>query len=383
MSKNPLAELYTQGQSAWLDNIHREMIQSGELEQMIREDALKGITSNPTIFQKAIASGSRYQDSIAGMLQTKNDYNARDLFYQLAIDDIQHAADLLKPVYEETKFCDGLVSIEVSPELAYDTEGTIKEARHLHNTVNRPNVMIKVPATKEGLPAIETLIAEGISINATLLFSVERYKDVAKAFLRGLETRAANGNDLAHVASVASFFVSRVDVLVDKLLEEKLSTANDQQRNSISTLKGGIAIANAKLAYKIYQELFSSDHFKSLKAKGAQTQRLLWASTGVKNPDYRDVLYIEELIGPDTVNTMPPATMAAFKEHGNVALTLTRDTDQAQQAISTLGSLGLDLNAITDQLEKDGVRLFIESFNALLESIQSSMQQIQQQAKGS
>jgi transaldolase/glucose-6-phosphate isomerase len=383
MSKNPLEQLYSQGQSAWLDNIHREMIQSGELEQMIREDALKGITSNPTIFQKAIANGTRYQDSISGMLQTKNDYNARDLFYQLAIDDIQHAADLLKPVYEETNFCDGLVSIEVSPELAYDTEATIKEARHLHNTVNRPNVMIKVPATKAGLPAIETLIAEGISVNATLLFSVERYKDVAKAFLRGLETRAANGNDLAHVASVASFFVSRVDVLVDKLLEEKLSTANDQQRNTITTLKAGIAIANAKLAYKVFEELFSSDQFKPLQTKGAQTQRLLWASTGVKNPDYRDVLYIEELIGPDTVNTMPPATMAAFKEHGNVALTLTRDTDQAQQAISTLGSLGLDLNAITDQLEKEGVRLFIESFNALLESIQSSMQQIQQQAKGS
>ena len=383
MSKNPLEELYSQGQSAWLDNIHREMIQSGELEQMIREDALKGITSNPTIFQKAIASGTRYQDSIASMLQTKNDYNARDLFYQLAIDDIQHAADLLKPVYEETKFCDGLVSIEVSPELAYDTEGTIKEARHLHNTVNRPNVMIKVPATKAGLPAIETLIAEGISINATLLFSVERYKDVAKAFLRGLKTRAANGNDLAHVASVASFFVSRVDVLVDKLLEEKLSTASDQQHNTLTALKGGIAIANAKLAYKVYEALFSSDQFKSLKTKGAQTQRLLWASTGVKNPDYRDVLYIEELIGPDTVNTMPPATMAAFKEHGNVALTLTRDTDQAQQAISTLGSLGLDLNAITDQLEKEGVKLFIESFNSLLESIQSSMQQIQQQATGS
>ncbi|NOX43259.1 MAG: transaldolase [Gammaproteobacteria bacterium] len=382
MSKNPLAVLYSQGQSPWLDNIHREMIHNGELAEMIKSDSLKGITSNPSIFQKAISSGTAYQDSILAMLKTKPDYNARDLFYDLAVEDIQNAADLLKPVYEETNYCDGMVSIEVSPDLAYDTQGTIQEARYLYEKVGRANVMIKVPATKEGLPAVEALIADGISVNVTLLFSVERYKEVANAYLRGLETRLKKGDDISHIASVASFFVSRVDALVDKLLEEQLASANDDQRSLISNLKGSIAIANAKLAYSAYQDLFSSDQFQTLKDKGAQTQRLLWASTGVKNPSYSDVLYIETLIGADTVNTMPPATMAAFKDHGQVANTLTQGAEQAANDVSTLSTLGLDLNAITTQLEKEGVNLFIDAFNDLVKSIQSTMQNIQQRATG-
>ncbi len=383
MSKNPLAVLYSQGQSAWLDNIHREMIHNGELAGLIKNDSLKGITSNPSIFQKAMTSGTAYQDSIEKILKSKPDCHARDLFYDLAIEDIQNAADLLKPVYEETNYCDGMVSIEVSPDLAYDTEGTIKEARYLHQKVNRANVMIKVPATKEGLPAIETLIAEGISINVTLLFSVERYKDVADAYLRGLETRLKNGGDISRIASVASFFISRVDVLVDKLLEEQLTSAsNDQQRSLISSLKGGIAIANAKLAYSEYQTLFSSDRFNALKDNSAQTQRLLWASTGVKNPSYSDVLYIETLIGVDTVNTMPPATMDAFKDHGQVSISLTQGVEQAAGAVSTLSTLGLDLDEITTQLEKEGVNLFVDAFNDLVKSIQSTIQNIQQKATG-
>ncbi len=383
MSKNPLAVLFSQGQSPWLDNIHRKMIHNGELAGLIKNDSLKGITSNPSIFQKAMTSGTAYQDSIEKILKSKPNYSARDLFYDLAVEDIQNAADLLKPVYEETNYCDGMVSIEVSPDLAYDTEGTIKEARYLHQKVDRANVMIKVPATKEGLPAIETLIADGISINVTLLFSVERYKEVADAYLRGLETRLKKGGDISQIASVASFFISRVDVLVDKLLEEQLTSASDhQQRSLISSLKGCIAIANAKLAYSEYQTLFSSDRFKALKDNGAQTQRLLWASTGVKNPSYSDVLYIETLIGEDTVNTMPPATMDAFKDHGQVSISLTQGVEQATAAVSTLDALGLDLDKITTQLEKEGVNLFIDAFNDLLKSIQSTIQNIQQKATG-
>jgi len=383
MSTNPLALLYSQGQSAWLDNIHREMVHNGELEGLIKNDSIKGVTSNPSIFQKAMSSGNAYQDAIEQLLKSNPNINARDLFYDLAVEDIQNAADLLKPVYEESSYKDGMVSIEVSPGLAYDTEGTIKEARYLHQKVDRANVMIKVPATKEGLPAIETLISEGISINVTLLFSVERYVDVANAFIRGLQTRVDNGGDISRIASVASFFISRVDVLVDKLLEEQLTSANeDEQKNLISSLKGKIAIANAKLAYADYEKIFSSDQFKTLLDKKAQTQRLLWASTGVKNPTYSDVLYVETLIAKDTVNTMPPATMEAFKDHGTASPTLTDDVEQAAKDVATLSTLNLDLDEITNQLEKEGVTLFIDAFNDLLKSLESTMQNIQQKATG-
>ena len=377
MKNNPLVELYAQGQSAWLDNIHKEIIENGEVAKMISEDALKGITSNPSIFQKAMTQSDSYHDSILRLLKKNPDYHERDLFFDLAIEDIQNAADLLKPVYKTTGYRDGYVSIEVSPDLAYDTQATIKEARYLYKKVNRKNIMIKVPATKEGLPAIEELTADGISINATLLFSVERYLEVADAFIKGLEKRNSNGGDLNQIASVASFFISRVDATIDKLLEEKLAAASDDNKKIISNIMGSIAISNAKISYQGYEELFSSNRFKVLQDKGAQTQRLLWASTGVKNPDYRDVLYIEQLIGPDTVNTMPPATMAAFKDHGNIEVTLTQELNQAQQAVALLPTLDIDLNAITDQLENDGVRLFTESFDDLLSSIHDTMVSIQ------
>lgn len=379
---NPLVKLYAHGQSAWLDNIHRELIHDGELGKLISQDALKGITSNPSIFQKAITKGNSYQDSIRSLMQKNPDYDERTLFFDLAIEDIQNAASLLKPVYKESGYRDGYVSIEVSPDLAYDPQGTIKEARYLFKKINRKNVMIKVPATLEGLEAIEELTAEGISVNATLLFSVKRYNQVAEAYIRGLEKRVANGGDLTQVASVASFFISRVDVLVDKLLEEKLSTADEDMKKIISNIKGTVAIANAKIAYGDYEDLFNSKRFEALKQNGAQSQRLLWASTGVKNPNYSDVLYIEKLIGRDTVNTMPPATMDAFRDHGEVSLSLSENLPQALQSVAILPTLGLDLDSITAELEKDGVRLFIESFDDLLASIKESMMNIQNQASG-
>lgn len=368
---NPLMELQNFGQSPWYDNIQRGMLRSGEMERMIREDGLKGVTSNPTIFEKAINGSKDYDDALAHLLQHDPKQSSRDLFFSLAIEDIQQAADLLRPVYDKTGGADGMISLEVSPDLAHDTSSTVAEARRLAARVNRPNLMIKVPATKAGLPAITTLIANGINVNVTLLFAVRRYEEVIEAYIAGLELAHKNGKPLDKIASVASFFVSRVDALVDKLLDEKLKTAAPEQHALIKSVQGKAAIANAKLAYQSYQRYFSTPRFEQLRKAGAHAQRLLWASTGVKNPSYSDVMYIETLIGPDTVNTIPPATYKAFKEHGQVRPTLQEHMGEARVNIDLIEHLGVNLDAVTQQLEDEGVESFASSFKTLLAAIEA------------
>jgi len=361
---NPLRRIQNFGQSIWYDNIERRMLQSGELARLIHEDGLRGITSNPTIFEKAITTSNDYDDSLAKWLYTAARQDSRALFFNLAIEDIQGAADLLKPVYDATHGRDGFVSLEVSPDLAYDVEGTIAEAERLHDRVNRANLMIKVPATQEGVLAFENLVMKGINVNVTLLFSVERYKEVVEAYLVGLETRVRQGLAISGIASVASFFVSRVDTAVDTLLKVHSTTNPDAAQ-----LQGRIAIANAKLSYAWYQQIFNSSRFEKLRQAGAATQRLLWASTGTKNPDYSDVLYLDSLIGPDTVNTVPPATYAAYKDHGEPRTSLTEVMDEAKQQITMLKSLGIDIETVTKQLETEGVQAFAKSFTNLLKAI--------------
>lgn len=370
MSKNPLARLPELGQSVWYDNIHRAMIHSGELAQLMNQDGLRGITSNPSIFEKAITAGEHYDNSLAELVKANPKASARDHFFALAIQDIQAAADVLRPVYEQTGARDGYVSLEVSPDLANDTQGSIAEARALFARLERPNVMIKIPATREGIPVIEQLTNDGINVNVTLLFAVDRYIDAAQAYLRGLAARHGRGEPIARIASVASFFVSRVDNALDPLL----------QKAGKRDLAGRCAIANAKLAYANYQRLYNSQEFAPLKAAGAQTQRLLWASTGVKNPDYSDVLYVDNLIGPDTVNTLPPATYQAFKDHGQARQTLGDGVDRAAEMLATLPSLGMDLAAITAQLEAEGVAAFVKSFDNLLGAIDKKVTAIKHRA---
>jgi transaldolase len=314
---NPLQALLGYGQSMWLDYIRRDLITSGKLKTMIAEDGLRGMTSNPSIFEKAIGESSLYDDMLKSLASQPNlDATAR--YEKIAIRDIQDAADVLKPVYQESKFHDGYVSLEVSPLLAHKTQETIEEARRLWKTVGRENVMIKVPGTAEGIPAIRQLIGEGININVTLLFAQEVYEQVADAYIAGLEEFAKRGGDLKKMASVASFFISRIDTLVDSMIDDKLKSADTPQKTLLESLKGKIAIANGKLTYQRYQQIFSGPRWEVLAAKGAQTQRVLWASTSTKNPAYRDVMYVEELIGPDTVDTMPPATVDAFRDHGKL-----------------------------------------------------------------
>ena len=360
---NPLRRLQDFGQSIWYDNIERKMLHSGKLARLIDEDGLRGVTSNPTIFEKAISSSNDYDGSLAKWLHIETHQDSRSLFYNLAIEDIQGAADLLKPVYDETQGRDGYVSLEVSPDIAYDVKATIAEADRLHDRVNRPNLMIKVPATEEGVVAFENLVAKGINVNVTLLFSVARYKEVVDAYLAGLETRLRQGLTINNIASVASFFVSRVDSAVDKLLEQL------KPNNAVATLQGRTAIANAKLAYAWYQRVFESPQFETLRQAGANTQRLLWASTGTKNPEYSDVMYIDSLIGPDTVNTVPPTTYVAYKDHGQPRETLTEGLHEAEQQMATLKNIGIDLDAVTNKLEDDGVQSFASSFTNLLNAI--------------
>lgn len=363
---NTLQQLQTLGQSIWYDNIQRSMLGSnGELARMIREEGLAGVTSNPTIFEKAIGGSNDYDASLRQLLQQNNQLSSRELFFSLAIEDIQQAADLLLPVYKATSGRDGYVSLEVSPDLAYDTAGTIAEGKELAHRVNRPNLMIKVPATREGVPAVEALTAAGININATLLFSMERYAEVAQAYIRGLRQRQQQRLPVDRLASVASFFVSRVDALIDKLLDEKVAAGADPQ---LKALKGQIAIANAKASYLVYQRLYD-ESFADLANIGARPQRLLWASTGVKNPDYSDVLYIDRLIGRDTVNTVPPATYKAFLDHGQPAATLEQGIKEAPALLAQLALAGIDLNAVTQQLEDEGVKSFDKSFQTLLAAI--------------
>ena len=355
---NPLRLLSAAGQSVWYDNIQRSMLRDGTLARLIAEDDLRGITSNPTIFEKAIAGSTDYDEALRQELHRDPEQSSRELFFSLAIEDIRAAAEALRPSYEASAGVDGMVSLEVAPDLAHDLEGTVREARALFARLDLPNVMIKVPGTVTGLHAVEQLIAAGINVNVTLLFSVERYVSVAEAYLRGLERRRAQGLPLDRVTSVASFFISRIDTLLDPLLAE-----------CQPELQGQIAIANAQLAYQEYQEIFGSAHFAALRAAGARPQRLLWASTSTKNPAYPDLLYVDRLIGPDTVNTMPPATYAAFRDHGTIAPTLEQDVETALARLAALPALGIDLGAITDQLEIDGINAFIHSFDTLLAAL--------------
>ena len=373
-TQNPLKELLNYGQSMWLDYIRRDLFTTGKLTQLITEDGLRGMTSNPSIFEKAIGESSLYDDMLASLAKRK-DLDTTAKFEQIAIRDIQDAADVLRPVYEETNFRDGYVSLEVSPYLARKTQETIDEARRLWKAVDRENVMIKVPGTAEGLPAIRQLIGEGININITLLFAQEVYEKVAEAYIGGLEDLASRGGNLKKMASVASFFISRIDTLIDSQLGDKLKTTNDaNQQALLKGLLGKVAIANGKLTYQRYQKIFSGSRWQALAAKGAQTQRVLWASTSTKNPAYRDVIYVEELVGPDTVNTMPPATIDAFRDHGVVRNSLTEDVPGAAKVMDDLGRVGISIKAVTDKLTDDGVKLFADAFDKLLAAVAKNTQ---------
>ena len=354
-------ELEQIGQSVWLDNISRDLLNNKELERLIEEVGLKGVTSNPTIFQKAISSGSAYDGQIEQLLSINPSLSADDLFEELAISDIQRAADVLFPVYKKTDGIDGFVSIEVSPILASNTEGTINAARRLNKKVNRPNVMIKIPATQEGLPAIKQMISEGVCINVTLIFSQQVYEQVVEAYIAGLEERSKKNGRLNNVLSVASFFISRIDTSVDKELDKAGNT----------TLKGKIAIANAKLVYEKSKEIFTGDRFKKLQDKGARIQRLLWASTSTKNPSYPETIYIDELVGKDTVNTMPPATIEAFKTKGLVYNAIEDKVDEARKQMKALKDLNIDFFEITKKLTVDGVESFAQSFRDLISTIEN------------
>jgi len=364
---NPLKGLLAYGQSPWMDYVRRDLLTSGNLKKMIQEDGLMGMTSNPTIFEKAITGSKDYADILESPDAKKLD--AKGLYEKIAIRDVQDATDIFRPVYQQSKRRDGYVSLEVSPLLGNDTPGTIDEARRLWKSVGRENVMIKVPGTKEGLPAIRQLLEEGININITLLFAQSVYEQVAEAFLAALESRVKKGQDIGHIASVASFFVSRIDTLVDSQIGAKLKTETDANRRALlPSLEGKIAIANAKLTYRKYLELFGGPRWKALAAKGAQTQRLLWASTSTKNPKYRDVLYVEELIGADTVDTIPPATFDAFRDHGRLRPSLTENVDEAAKTMAALEKAGISMKEVTEKLVVDGVKLFADAFKQLLEA---------------
>jgi transaldolase / glucose-6-phosphate isomerase len=374
-TKNPLKELLDYGQSMWLDYIRRDLFTTGKLKQMIADDGLRGMTSNPSIFEKAIADSSLYDDQLKS-LAARNDLDATGRYEQIAIRDIQTAADILRPVYVESNFRDGYVSLEVSPYLARKTRETMDEARRLWKTVQRENVMIKVPGTAEGIPAIRQLISEGININVTLLFAQEVYEEVAASYIAGLEDLVKNGGDVKKMAGVASFFISRIDTLVDSLLNDRISKSPEAtQQALLKSLLGKVAIANGKLTYQRYERIFSGPRWQALAGKGAQTQRVLWASTSTKNPAYRDVIYVEELIGPDTVNTMPPATIDAFRDHGQLRKSLTEDVSAAEKVMGDLARAGISIKEVTDKLTDDGVKLFADAFDKLLAAVDKSTSQ--------
>jgi transaldolase/glucose-6-phosphate isomerase len=369
---NPLKGLLKFGQSVWLDYIRRDLLTSGELKRLIEEDGLRGMTSNPTIFEKAITGGKLYDD-LLNSLKSRTDLDAKGRYEILAIRDIQDAADILRAVYDSSKRRDGYVSLEVSPYLARDTKGSLEEARRLWKAVGRENVMIKIPGTAEGLPAIQQALSEGININITLLFAQEVYVKVAEAYIAGLEQFAKNGGDVSRMASVASFFISRIDSAVDAIIDTKLKASKDaREQELLKSVQGKVAIANGKQTYEKYQEIFSTPRWKALAAKGAQTQRVLWASTSTKNPAYRDVLYVEELIGTDTVDTIPPATLDAFRDHGKPRQSLTEDLPAAHKTMETAGKVGISMKQVTDKLTDDGVRLFSEAFDKLLAAVEQS-----------
>ncbi|HEY2217851.1 MAG TPA: transaldolase [Gaiellaceae bacterium] len=360
MPKSRLQKLAERGQSIWIDNLSRQLAHGGGLQKLIDEYLVTGVTSNPTIFQKAIAEGDAYDDQLRVLLEETED--PREIFFRLAADDVRDACDVLRPVWERTDGGDGYVSIEVDPWLAYDTEGTFEQAIELHEAIDRPNLFVKIPATVAGLPAIEDCIARGRSINITLIFSLDRYRAVVEAYLRGLERLVAGGGDPKHVASVASFFVSRVDTEADRRLEELGNTK----------LQGRLGIANARLAYRHFEEVFSGPRWDFLAGKGATKQRPLWASTSTKNPSYRDVMYVEELIGPDTVNTMPPETVEAFADHGEVRGDTVREgVGKARRLLEKLREVGIDYDDVVETLEEEGVRKFTASFDELIDGIRS------------
>ena len=365
-TESPLLELKRLGQSIWLDYIRRDLITSGKLAQLI-QDGISGLTSNPAIFEKAIVESDEYDDILAQL--RRQNVSVAAAYETLVIRDIQDVADLLRPVYDLARARDGYVSLEVSPLLANDTQATLSEAHRLWKTVNRPNLMVKIPATAAGIPAIEQAISEGLNINVTLLFSQDVYEEVAWAFIRGLE-RAA---DPSRIASVASFFVSRVDTLVDKMIEEKLKTADASERPRLESLLGRVAIANAKLAYQRYRRIFSGPRWQALAERGGQTQRVLWASTSTKNPKYRDVMYVEELIGPDTVDTMPPVTLEAFRNHGRARPSLEENVEEARRVMEDLDRVGISIRQVTDQLTLDAIRLFDEPYQKLLSTIETKL----------
>jgi transaldolase len=359
MASSRLHQLSEHGQSVWIDSLSREMLETGELERLMREDAVVGVTSNPTIFEKALSSGGWYDDQLRDVLEHEED--TKEVFIALATEDIRDACDLLRPVWEQTQGVDGRVSIEVDPDLAYDRDGSYEEAMRLHELVDRPNAYVKIPGTVPGLGAIEDCIAAGKSINVTLIFGLERYEAVAEAYVRGIERLVEGGGDPSNVLSVASFFVSRVDTEADKRLEA-LGRLD---------LQGKLAVANAKLAYQAYGRIFSGDRWDKLSAAGARPQRCLWASTSTKNPAYSDILYVDELIGPETVNTMPLETIEAFQDHGTVAETLTQGLDEARALLGELASAGVDYDDVVDTLEREGVEKFSDSFRQLREGIEA------------
>jgi transaldolase/glucose-6-phosphate isomerase len=363
-----LNDLEALDQAVWLDFVERKFLEQGGLTTLIEEDGLTGVTSNPSIFEKAMGQGHAYDADLAEFDRGHPGAPTIERYEHLAIQDIRTAADILRPTYDRLAAKDGYVSLEVSPYLANDTDGTIAEAERLWKAVDRPDLMIKIPGTPAGVPAIAATIAKGINVNVTLLFSIEAYKTVALAFVEGLEDRVARGEQIDRIASVASFFVSRIDTKIDDAIDQRIATG-DPELEALKALKGKVAIANAKLAYVWYQEFVKGDRWQALAAKGAMPQRLLWASTGTKNPDYSDVMYIESLIGADTVNTVPPKTLDAFRDHGVAAETLTADIDQARQVLAETERLGLDLKGVTDTLVEEGVLSFSQSFDALLGAI--------------
>lgn len=368
---NPLIELEKLGQSVWLDYISRSLLDKGELRNLIKNDHLKGVTSNPSIFEKAIAKTDDYKQAI-DVLSRKDARNAHDLYENLAINDIKDACDLLRPIYEAAKGTDGFACLEVSPYLAYDTQGSIEEGKRLWHQVDRPNLMIKVPGTKAGVLAIRALIGEGINVNVTLLFSIESYKNAAMAYLLGLKDRTQKGLPIDSVQSVASFFVSRIDSKIDGELLQIIQTSIDQEKIKLAKrLQGTVAIANAKIAYLVFEEIYQTDLAKNLRKKGAHPQRLLWASTGTKNKAYSDVLYVEALIGNQTVTTLPLETLTAFRDHGKASLSLTSNLSEAKNTINSLKHLGLDFDAICTTLQKDGVDIFRHAFDELLAAVQT------------
>jgi len=375
---NPLQQLKNFGQSVWYDNIDRGQLVSGQFKGLLEEDGVTGVTANPTIFQKSISSGHAYDEQMTQLISEGK--NTSDIYETMIIQDIRTVADLLRPIYDRTNMQDGYVSLEVSPDLAHDTNATIAEVRRFWKMVDRPNLLVKIPATPEGIPAIQASLSEGINVNITLIFSIEAYRDVTEAYLSALEERNASGKDISHIASVASFFVSRVDTLVDKVLDDKIKATSDSaEQQKLKMLQGKAAIANARLVYQDFKKIFSTPRFETLKHSGAHVQRPLWASTSTKNPAYRDVLYAEELIGPDTVDTMPLETIENFKDHGRIALTIENNIPQAKAELEMLESVGIHYDAVTQQLLDEGVQKFADSFHQLFQGIEEKKKAIQGQ----